>query len=443
MRVIAIAALFLVAATACDDPEQPAPVQSPAATLARTPAPSATTPPAAATTPPAAATTPAPLASTPPAAASTRAPLATTTPAAASTPPAPGKPGAVALSPAFGGRSFVRPVELGAYPGGRLFVADQDGLVLLLDRDGGNERVLLDLSSKVRRAHNEEGLLSVALDPEFGSNRFLYAYYSASNPRRTVLSRFAVIDDAADPASELVVLKLAQPFGNHNGGAVRFGPDGMLYLSFGDGGLAGDPRGNGQDPSTLLGAIIRIDVRDISQERGYAVPPDNPLLELPGARPEVWAYGFRNPWRMAFDPATGALWVADVGQGAVEEIDVVERGGNYGWNRLEGDDCFPPGAGCDAAGTVAPVATYRHDEGCSVTGGFVYRGAGVPAIAGAYVYADFCSGRVWALPADLSSRPVVVVESGRQVSSFGVDEEGELYLLAFGGPILRLTPLEP
>ena len=442
MRVIAIAALFLVAAAACDDPERPAlPEATPAAV---TPAPESARSPAA-TTAPSTATAPTPTPATAPtvtAQTPTPAPTASTpTPTPATVTPV--APGRVALTPAFGGREFSRPIELGTYPDGRLFVADQDGLVLLLDRDGGNERVLLDLSSKVRRAHNEEGLLSVALDPEFGSNRFLYAYYSASDPRRTVLSRFAVTADAADLASELVVLELAQPFGNHNGGAVRFGPDGMLYLGLGDGGLAGDPRGNGQDPSTLLGAIIRIDVRDISQERGYTVPPDNPLLELPGARPEVWAYGFRNPWRMAFDPDPGALWVADVGQGAVEEIDVVERGGNYGWNRLEGDDCFPPGAGCDAAGTVAPVATYRHDEGCSVTGGFVYRGAGVPAIAGAYVYADFCSGRVWALPADLSSGPVVVVESGRQVSSFGVDEDGELYLVAFGGPILRLTPLEP
>ena len=463
MRIIGIALLVLAAAAACDDAGPSAASRTPPATVTRTSeAPAATaippTPMAAAaqTSTPEAAAPPVTATGTPAAIGTSQAPAATATvtrtpeaPAAAVTltpeaaAPPPAGPGPVALEPALGGRRFQRPVELGGYPGGRLFVAEQDGFVLLLDRDGENEQVLLELRGKVRRSGNEEGLLSVALDPDFTLNHFLYAYYSASDPRRTVLSRFTVIDDAADPATELVVLEVEQPFSNHNGGAIRFGPDGMLYLGFGDGGAGGDPRGNGQDPSTLLGTIIRIDVREAGGAAPYAVPADNPLLEPPGARPEVWAYGFRNPWRMAFDPATGWLWVGDVGQDRFEEIDIVERGGNYGWNRLEGNDCYLPRSGCDAGGTVAPVASYGHDQGCSVTGGAVYRGDAVPAIAGWYLYADFCSGRVWALPADLRSGPVVVVESARSVASFGVDEEGEIYLLAFDGPILRLTALAP
>ncbi len=423
MRVSGIAALVLAAAAACDDVERPVATRTPTATAA-----SQALTPAAAAPEPSATVTPTPTAI-----------AATRTPTPAATGPTSAGPGPVALEQALGGRRFQRPVELGGYPGGRLFVAEQDGFVLLLDRDGDNEQVLLDLRSQVRRVANEEGLLSVALDPDFASNHFLYAYYSASNPRRTVLSRFTAAGDAADPAAELVVLEVEQPFANHNGGAIRFGPDGMLYLGFGDGGARGDPLGSGQDPSTLLGTIIRIDVRGAGETGPYAVPADNPLLEPPGARPEVWAYGFRNPWQMAFDPATGELWVGDVGQDAVEEVDVVERGGNYGWNRLEGSDCFLPPSGCDAGDAIAPVATYGHDQGCSITGGAVYRGAAVPAIAGAYLYADFCSGRVWALPADLGSGPAVVAESGRNVASFGVDQDGELYLLAFDGPIMRVV----
>ena len=453
---VASLALLLAVAAACDGSSGSNGSASADETpVARPPAPTATAMPPATSVPAPAApspvtsaavtATPPPPPAPPPPAAPTPVPATTPEPTATAAPPA--APGPVALAPALGGRVFERPVELGGYPGGRLFVVEQDGLVLLFDRDGSNERVLLDIRARVSRDGNEEGLLSVALDPAFEASGRLWAYYSvAGGPRRTRLARFSVVADAADASSELVVLEVPQPFSNHNGGAVRFGPDGMLYLGFGDGGAGGDPFGNGQDPSTLLGAIIRIDVRAASAAAPYAVPPDNPRLGTPGARPEVWAYGFRNPWRMAFDPATGALWVADVGQDAVEEIDVVERGGNYGWNRLEGDRCFEPPRGCDAAGPVAllaPVATYGRAQGCSVSGGAVYRGAAVPALAGAYVYGDFCSGRVWALPADLSSGPVVIVDSDRRITSFGADEDGELYLLAFSSPILRLVAPGP
>ena len=452
LTLLAVPALLAVLTAACDGSDEPplAPAPASTATVAAiatpTSAPTATVATPAAPAP----ATPAPVTSAeatapPPPVAS---PVASSPPASpVASPVAPtavAAPDAVGFAPALGGRVFRRPVELGGYPGGRLFVAEQDGLVLLFDGDGSNERVLLDIRSLVSREGDEEGLLSIALDPAFEASGHVWAYYSvAGGPRRTRLSRFTATADVAGASSELVVLEAPQPFSNHNGGAIRFGPDGMLYLGFGDGGAGGDPFGNGQNPSTLLGAIIRIDVRAATAAAPYAVPADNPLLATPGARPEVWAYGFRNPWRMAFDPATGALWVGDVGQDAVEEIDVVERGGNYGWNRLEGDRCFEPARGCDASGTIAPVATYGREGGCSVTGGVVYRGPALPSLAGWYVYGDFCSGRVWALAADLSGEPVLIAQTGLAISSFGVDAESEVYVLSFDAPVMRIVELEP
>ena len=250
------------------------------------------------------------------------------------------------------------------------------------------------------------------LDPQFAANGWLWLYYSVDRsaepgPRRTRLSRFSVDAErgplAADAGSELVILEVEQPYSNHNGGAIRFGPDGMLYLGLGDGGSAGDPRGNGQNLGTLLGSIIRINVRDASTAAPYGIPPDNPFADTPGARGEIWAYGLRNPWRMAFDSA-GRLWVGDVGQQALEEVDVAERGRNYGWNRLEGTRCFRPSSGCDREGTTPPVAEYGRSLGCSVTGGVVYEGPGAPSLAGSYLFADYCSGRVWALEPGGGSR---------------------------------------
>ncbi len=354
------------------------------------------------------------------------------------------------LVPAFGRREFERPVELGAYPTGpdageSVFVAEQDGRVYVLHE--GGESLLLDLRPRVSRAGNEEGLLSVALDPRFESNGWLWLYYSVDRsadpgPRRTRLSRF-IVDTGRDPLaagadSELAILEVEQPYSNHNGGAIRFGPDGMLYLGLGDGGSAGDPRGNGQNLGTLLGSIIRIAVRDASAAAPYGIPPDNPFVDTPGARGEIWAHGLRNPWRMAFDSA-GRLWVGDVGQRALEEIDVVERGGNYGWNRLEGTRCFRPSSGCDREGATPPVAEYGRSLGCSVTGGVVYEGRDAPSLAGSYLFADYCSGRLWALePA--AGAVVEIARSPRQVASFGTDARGEVYLLTFGGAILRIAP---
>ena len=306
----------------------------PAATAASTPTAGGTAPAAPTSVPGTAAATPAP----PPT------PVASPAPGATGT--AERTPRAVAVVPALEGRRFDRPTDAAAYPGGRVLIAEQSGLVLLLDRASGEGGIFLDLRREVSREGNEEGLLGLALAPDFAASGHLYAYYSVrEGARRTRLSRFTAAGGAAEPASELVILEVAQPFSNHNGGALRFGPDGMLYLGLGDGGSAGDPASNAQDPGTLLGSILRIDVRSASEAAPYRVPEDNPFVGIDGARAEIWAYGLRNPWRMAFDPAGGSLWVGDVGQNRSEEVDVIVRGGNYGWNRLEGDSLLPAAVG--------------------------------------------------------------------------------------------------
>ena len=364
-----------------------------------------------------------------------------------------GPPPAVELVEAFGGRQFRQPTEIGVYPVGPggadsgAFVAEREGLIMLL-RPGSAEAVeLIDLRDRVAMDDNEDGLLSVALDPRFEQNGHLWVYYSASGlPRVTRLSRFTVAPDdllRVDPGSELVVIEVGQPTLSHNGGAIRFGRDEMLYLGLGDGQAGGaDPLGHGQNPGTLLGSVIRIDVRDASTRSPYAVPPDNPFVSTPGARPEIWAYGLRNPWRMAFDPATGALWAGDVGSNEVEEIDRIEAGGNYGWNRFEGTRCTNREAGCDPEGTTLPVVVYGHHLGCSVTGGVVYRGKEIPALVGHYLFADYCRGQVWALPPDGGDVAEITV-SPRSVSSFAVDDDGEVYVLTFWGAAFQIALSPP
>ena len=352
--------------------------------------------------------------------------------------PSPTTPQPVALEPAFGGLTFRRPIELGAYPGNRVFVAEQNGQISLVNQDGSQTSEFFKL--QVSRDGNEEGLLSLALDPQFEINRHLWVYYSvADGPRRTRLARFTVVNDQVDPATELVILEQEQPFSNHNGGAIRFGGDGMLYLGLGDGGSAGDPQDHGQNRDTLLGTIVRLDVREASPEQPYRIPADNPLVGQSG-RDEIWAYGLRNPWRIAFDPTIDQLWAGDVGQGDFEEIDIIEKGGNYGWNIFEADSCFGRAADCEAAtGLIAPIAAYGRDDGCSVTGGIIYRGTAVPEITDAYLYSDFCSGILWAINADAPTTPVVVATGAGSVSSFGLDGAGNVYLLQFGGPILKVV----
>ena len=329
----------------------------------------------------------------------------------------------------------------------RIFVTEQAGLVRAFPNDpqATEAGVFLDIRDRVSEAGNEEGLLGLAFDPDYAANGHFYVYYSADSPRRSVVSRFTVLPDSltsADPDSELVIMEIPQPYGNHNGGQLAFGPDGYLYVGLGDGGSRGDPVGNGQDIGTLLGTILRVDVAGASVDGGYAVPSDNPFVGVQGARTEIWAYGLRNPWRFSFDRETGALWAGDVGQNRWEEIDLVEKGRNYGWNIAEGQSCFSPSTGCDTAGLEPPVAVYGRDNGCSVTGGYVYRGSDMPALAGVYVYGDFCSGKIWGLRhnGEAVAEQAMLVDSGLSITSFGEDAEGNLYVLSRDEGIYRLAP---
>ncbi len=354
--------------------------------------------------------------------------------------------GPIELERAFLDISYEDPVFLtSAGDGsGRLFVVEPRGIIHVLASTEPRtaHAVFLDISGRVSRARREEGLLGLAFDPGFASNGYLYVYYSAAGPRRSVLSRFSVSPDpdAADAATELVLLEVAQPFSNHNGGMIAFGPDGFLYVALGDGGSSDDPQGNGQNLGTLLGSILRIDVHGATAEAPYRVPPDNPFVGVAGARDEIWAYGLRNPWRFSFDPATGDLWAADVGQADREEVDLILPGRNYGWNTLEGTRCLLT-SDCDRSGLEPPVVEYAHGLGCSVTGGYVYRGADVPALSGVYVYADFCTGRIWGFRWTDGgvSEPVQLLRAPFQISSFGTDSRGELYVLGFDGSVYRFV----
>jgi glucose/arabinose dehydrogenase len=291
---------------------------------------------------------------------------------------------------------------------------------------------------------NEMGLLGFAFAPDFRQSGTFYVNYTAGNPRRTVISRFSSDGRTADPASETVVLEVAQPFSNHNGGQIAFGPGGYLYIAFGDGGSSRDPMGNGQNLGALLGKILRIDVSGTEGGRAYRIPADNPFVGQSGARGEVWAYGFRNPWRFSFDLDTDELWAGDVGQNAREEVDLVAKGGNYGWAIMEGAQCLS-GSNCDRTGLIPPVIDYATANGnCAVTGGFVYRGSAIPGLVGAYVYADYCGGDVWGLRYSDGrvSDQGTLVDGSFPISSFAQDTHGELYVLAYGSPggIFKLVP---
>ncbi len=327
----------------------------------------------------------------------------------------------------------------------RLFVVEQPGRIRIV-RDGELEpEPFLDISDRLVSG-GEQGLLGLAFHPRYAQNGRFFVNYTDRNGD-TVVAEFAVSPDdpdRADPDSERVILGFDQPFANHNGGNLAFGPDGDLWIGTGDGGDAGDPFGNGQNLETFLGKMLRIDVDHRDKGLAYAIPPDNPFVEDRNAFPEIWAYGLRNPWRYSFDRETGDLWIGDVGQGAYEEIDHVastKAGLNFGWNVMEGRECFQPLTGCDESGITLPVAVYGHSQGCSVTGGFVYRGSRWPALRGAYLFSDYCSGTIWGLDAaDPKSEPSELLTSGRAISSFGQDEAGELYVTdLFSGEVLEVA----
>ena len=339
---------------------------------------------------------------------------------------------------AFPNLTFRRPVDLQSPRDGthRLFVVEQDGVIRVFQnqRDEKSSAVFLDLRSRVDTGHNEMGMLGLAFHPDFKTHPEIFVDYTATraSQRITRIARFAVANNVADPGSEEPVIEIDQPYGNHKGGQVTFGPEGMLYIAMGDGGSAGDPHGNAQNPGSLLGKILRIDV----SKKPYAIPADNPFPAGDGQRPEVYALGLRNPWRFSFDHATGQMWTGDVGQVTYEEIDIIEKGKNYGWDCREGKHPYDPAKQrserCeDARNLVDPVWEYGRDQGICVTGGFVYRGKALPDLVGWYVYADYGSGRVWALRME-NGKAVnrLIAHADLMFSSFGVDENDELYLCA-------------
>jgi glucose/arabinose dehydrogenase len=330
---------------------------------------------------------------------------------------------------------------------GRLFVVEQRGTVRIV-RDGRLEETpLLDIRDRVRSG-GEQGLLGLAVHPDAADARIFVNYTDRDGD--TVVSSFGLTldGDVADPSSETVLLRIPQPFANHNGGALAFGPDGYLYISTGDGGGGGDPEDAGRRLDTLLAKVLRIDVDATGPDgRPYAIPDDNPFIGVADAAPEIWLTGLRNPWRMSFDRETGDLWLGDVGQGAWEEIDVARAGDgglDFGWNRMEGFACFPPGAtDCEDPAFTLPVAVYGRDGGCAVVGGYVYRGTAHERLLGGYLFADYCSGMVWAIDAaeEGPTEPTIVGETGRTISAFGQDEAGELFVVDHGtGALLRVVP---
>jgi glucose/arabinose dehydrogenase len=319
-----------------------------------------------------------------------------------------------------------------------LYIAQKDGRVVAVGPDGA-VRTVLDLTGRVSLG-NEQGLLGIAFSPD---GRYLYANRTDTEGD-TRVTEFVFADGHAVASSERDVLVVDQPYANHNGGAIAFGPDGYLYIALGDGGSGGDPHGNGQSLSTLLGKLLRIDPRPTGGA-AYGIPPDNPFVGHDGARPEIWAYGLRNPWRFSFDRETSDLWIGDVGQNAWEEIDMEPAGSaggrNYGWNVLEGTH---PYAGGSTDGMTPPVYEYANGDGtCSVTGGYVYRGSAIPVLDGWYVFADYCLGHLEAirLRADGSVRHKRLIASVGAITSFGQDPTGEVYAMSRAGGVYRLTSL--
>ncbi|MEM9362302.1 MAG: PQQ-dependent sugar dehydrogenase [Bacteroidota bacterium] len=349
------------------------------------------------------------------------------------------------LQNAFPNLSFSRPVDFQSPndSSNRIFVVEQGGTIRVFDNDENiaNSEVFLDISSLINTNADEQGLLGLAFHPDFESNGYFYVNYTPSTTL-SLTSRFQVSSSnpqVADPNSELVLLEIPQPFTNHNGGQLAFGPDGYLYIASGDGGSGGDPGNNAQNRSNLLGNILRIDVNGTMNGLNYAIPDSNPFVGESNIREEIFAYGFRNPWRMSFDSQTGNLWSGDVGQDEREEVNLVTIGGNYGWRLFEGNFCFS--GDCSNAGLVAPFFEYEHNgNDQSITGGHVYRGSLTPSLVGNYIYADFIDGRIWALNVSSSDpEDTLLINSNVNISSFGLDAENELYICAFDGSIYRLA----
>lgn len=325
------------------------------------------------------------------------------------------------------------------------FIVQQSGQILRVRKNSSGEgsRIVLNIADRIV-VSGEQGLLGLAIHPRFARNGFIFVRYTRVSDGANVISRFTVDLPTltSDPASEKVFLVVSQPFSNHNAGALTFGADGLLYIPFGDGGGAGDPLGNAQSLSSLLGKVLRIDVDRPGTAAPYSIPPSNPFVarRASGVYPEIFALGFRNPFKITRDMAGNRLWLGDVGQGMREEIDILKRGANYGWSRMEGDLCFPEGTPCDIPEFQGPVWSIPRSDGRSVTGGYVYRGKSLKRLAGNYIYGDFVTGNIWRLIRQgRTYTSELMIASDRNISSFGQDLSGEVYVVDYAGAIFRLS----
>ena len=364
--------------------------------------------------------------------------------------------------------NFEKPLYVTNYPNDNeiLLVLEQEGIIRIIKENNITKTPFLDISDRVHQPlypADEMGMLGIAFDPNFNENHFFYINY-VNKESYSIISRFKINGKLGNPQSEEILIKLKQPYPNHNGGSIEFGPDGYLYIGFGDGGSSGDPENRAQNLSNLFGKILRIDV---NTEKGYKVPIDNPFYNLDTAKKEIWSYGLRNPWRITFDKKTGDMYIGDVGQWDWEEINYQSsdnKGGlNFGWNILEGNHCYKEHKLCESKDLTFPIFEYPHDanylktligwtqkdvNGCSVTGGYVYRGKNKPKLYGRYFFGDYCTGKVWSLKnnngnIDIKEHTNELLETMNKkqfyLSSFGEDQEGELYLIDYSGDLYSIT----